>query len=92
MLVCDQHLQNPHGTGRQRGTDRARAGWSVGCCQMCSLLVYIFRPLHATVNSFGEDKRIDALIRKFGYRTSPEIMKHLESSRVGRRVCTVVEW
>jgi len=33
------------------------------------------------VKQFGEDKRIDELIRKFGYRTTPEIMKHLESSR-----------
>merc|ERR1712048_1135715 len=33
------------------------------------------------VNTFGEDKRIDALIRKFGYRTTPEILKFLESSK-----------
>ena len=36
------------------------------------------------VNTFGEDKRIDALIRKFGYRTTPEILKFLESSKVCR--------
>lgn len=33
------------------------------------------------VRTFGEDQRIDELIRKFGYRTTPEILDHLKSSR-----------
>ena len=30
------------------------------------------------VGIFGEDPQIDALIRKYGYRTTPEIMKFME--------------
>ena len=29
------------------------------------------------VREFGEDKRIDSLIRKYGYVTTPEILKHV---------------
>ena len=32
------------------------------------------------VHTFGEDESIDALIRKFGYRTTPEIMKFVEEN------------
>jgi len=33
------------------------------------------------VKEFGEDKRIDELIRKYGYRTSPEILAFVEENR-----------
>lgn len=33
------------------------------------------------VDTFGEDEAIDALIRKHGYRTTPEVLKMLEESR-----------
>ena len=33
------------------------------------------------VKKFGEDEKIDALIRKFGYRTTPEVMQHVKDSR-----------
>lgn len=33
------------------------------------------------VDAFGEDDEIDKLIRDYGYRTTPEIMKYLETSR-----------
>ena len=29
------------------------------------------------VSTFGEDKEIDRMIRKYGYRTTPQIMKHV---------------
>ena len=32
------------------------------------------------VGIFGEDPQIDALIRKYGYRTTPEIMKFMEEN------------
>ena len=32
------------------------------------------------VKEFGEDKAIDGLIRKYGYRTSPEILDFVESN------------
>ena len=32
------------------------------------------------VNTFGEDARIDELIRQFGYRTTPEVLEHVERS------------
>jgi hypothetical protein len=32
------------------------------------------------VKEFGEDKAIDTLIRKYGYRTSPEILDYVESN------------
>ena len=32
------------------------------------------------IGAFGEDPEIDALIRKYGYRTTPEIMKIVEQS------------
>ncbi|POM75651.1 M96 mating-specific protein family [Phytophthora palmivora] len=33
------------------------------------------------VARFGEDKRIDELIRKYGYRTTPEVLAHLNANR-----------
>jgi nickel-dependent lactate racemase len=33
------------------------------------------------VETFGEDAKIDELIRKFGYRTTPQVLKHLEESK-----------
>ena len=33
------------------------------------------------VNTFGEDKEIDRVIRKYGYRTTPEVLEHLSNSR-----------
>ena len=33
------------------------------------------------VKEFGEDARIDELIRKYGYRTSPEILAFVEGNR-----------
>ena len=33
------------------------------------------------VHTFGEDKEIDKVIRKYGYRTTPEVMEHLNNSR-----------
>jgi nickel-dependent lactate racemase len=32
------------------------------------------------VREFGEDRTIDALIRKYGYRTSPEILEYVENN------------
>ena len=32
------------------------------------------------VKTFGEDSQIDALIRKYGYRTTPEIMKFMDDN------------
>ena len=32
------------------------------------------------VREFGEDHEIDALIRKYGYRTSPEILEYVENN------------
>jgi hypothetical protein len=32
------------------------------------------------VKEFGEDKAIDGLIRKYGYRTSPEILDYVENN------------
>jgi nickel-dependent lactate racemase len=32
------------------------------------------------VKEFGEDKAIDGLIRKYGYRTSPEILEYVENN------------
>ena len=32
------------------------------------------------VRTFGEDERIDELIRKYGYRTTPEIMRFVEQN------------
>jgi hypothetical protein len=32
------------------------------------------------VKEFGEDKAIDSLIRKYGYRTSPEILQFIEDN------------
>ena len=36
--------------------------------------------LAPAVRTFGEDKDIDKLIRKYGYRTSPEIMKMVDEN------------
>jgi hypothetical protein len=36
--------------------------------------------LAPAVSKFGEDPEIDRLIRKFGYRTTPEIMRFVEQS------------
>ncbi len=36
--------------------------------------------LAPAVKSFGEDEEIDRLIRKYGYRTTPEIMKFVEEN------------
>ncbi|GLE04046.1 hypothetical protein PINS_up012957 [Pythium insidiosum] len=33
------------------------------------------------VHTFGEDARIDELIRKYGYRTTPEVLAHLNANR-----------
>ena len=33
------------------------------------------------INTFGEDKRIDELIRKYGYCTTPEVMEHVKENR-----------
>lgn len=33
------------------------------------------------VHRFGEDQRIDELIRKYGYRTTPEVLAHLSANR-----------
>ncbi|GAB9476783.1 hypothetical protein Gpo141_00013841 [Globisporangium polare] len=33
------------------------------------------------VHRFGEDQRIDELIRKYGYRTTPEVLAHLGANR-----------
>ncbi|KAG9413201.1 hypothetical protein AC1031_016222 [Aphanomyces cochlioides] len=33
------------------------------------------------VTHFGEDKQIDALIRKYGYRTTPEVLAHISANR-----------
>jgi len=33
------------------------------------------------VERFGEDNEIDAMIRKFGYRSTPEVLEHLTNSR-----------
>ncbi|OQR98505.1 hypothetical protein ACHHYP_08633 [Achlya hypogyna] len=33
------------------------------------------------VTHFGEDKQIDALIRKYGYRTTPEVLAHIHANR-----------
>ncbi|KAI9917925.1 hypothetical protein PsorP6_013024 [Peronosclerospora sorghi] len=33
------------------------------------------------VARFGEDKHIDELIRKYGYRTTPEVLAHLHANR-----------
>ena len=33
------------------------------------------------VDTFGEDPEIDALIRKYGYRTTPETLEQLNSGR-----------
>ena len=33
------------------------------------------------VKEFGEDPRIDELIRKYGYRSTPEILEFVESNR-----------
>ncbi|RLN95387.1 hypothetical protein BBJ28_00014046 [Nothophytophthora sp. Chile5] len=33
------------------------------------------------VSRFGEDGRIDELIRKYGYRTTPEVLAHLNANR-----------
>ncbi|TMW69342.1 hypothetical protein Poli38472_001498 [Pythium oligandrum] len=33
------------------------------------------------VHRFGEDRRIDELIRKYGYRTTPEVLVHLNANR-----------
>ena len=33
------------------------------------------------VNTFGEDPKIDELIRKYGYRTTPEVMEHVKNNR-----------
>ena len=33
------------------------------------------------VHMFGEDEGIDAMIRKYGYRTTPEVLKFLEDGR-----------
>lgn len=33
------------------------------------------------VHKFGEDNRIDELIRKYGYRTTPEVLAHLDANR-----------
>ncbi|DAZ97212.1 TPA: hypothetical protein N0F65_003843 [Lagenidium giganteum] len=33
------------------------------------------------VKHFGEDQRIDELIRKYGYRTTPEVLAHLNANR-----------
>ena len=40
------------------------------------------------VKTFGEDGRIDELIRKFGYRCTPEIMQFLKDSKVRRVMMT----
>ena len=32
------------------------------------------------INTFGEDPSIDLLIRKFGYRTTPEIMQYVKEN------------
>ena len=42
------------------------------------LIVLAFLP---GVNTFGEDPRIDELIRKYGYRTTPEVMEHVKNNR-----------
>ena len=33
------------------------------------------------VGTFGEDERIDCLIRKYGYRTTPEILRFVEENK-----------
>ncbi|EQC27865.1 hypothetical protein SDRG_14445 [Saprolegnia diclina VS20] len=33
------------------------------------------------VTHFGEDKQIDVLIRKYGYRTTPEVLAHIHANR-----------
>lgn len=33
------------------------------------------------VREFGEDPRIDELIRKYGYRTTPEVLAAVDASR-----------
>ena len=33
------------------------------------------------LKEFGEDKEIDSLIRKYGYRTTPEILKFIVTIR-----------
>ncbi|RHY33648.1 hypothetical protein DYB32_001474 [Aphanomyces invadans] len=33
------------------------------------------------VKHFGEDKQIDLLIRKYGYRTTPEVLAHIAANR-----------
>ncbi|RHY53389.1 hypothetical protein DYB34_010723 [Aphanomyces astaci] len=33
------------------------------------------------VTHFGEDKQIDLLIRKYGYRTTPEVLAHIAANR-----------
>mmetsp|Transcript_1052 Transcript_1052/g.1698 ORF Transcript_1052/g.1698 Transcript_1052/m.1698 type:complete len:485 (-) Transcript_1052:797-2251(-) len=33
------------------------------------------------VDTFGEDSEIDKVIRKYGYRSTPEVLQHLENSR-----------
>ncbi|OQS07616.1 hypothetical protein THRCLA_00387, partial [Thraustotheca clavata] len=33
------------------------------------------------VTHFGEDKQIDLLIRKYGYRTTPEVLAHIHANR-----------
>ncbi len=32
------------------------------------------------LKEFGEDKEIDRLIRKYGYKTTPEILKYVEEN------------
>ncbi|MEZ6120851.1 MAG: lactate racemase domain-containing protein [Pirellulaceae bacterium] len=37
--------------------------------------------LAPAVETFGEDKQIDALIRKYGYRTTPQIMQFIQDNQ-----------
>ena len=43
--------------------------------------VELTNPLGPGINTFGEDKRIDELIRKYGYCTTPEVMEHVKENR-----------
>jgi hypothetical protein len=40
------------------------------------------------LKKFGEDKEIDSLIRKYGYKTTPEILKYVEENQALRNNLT----